>query len=188
MDRREYLKLVGVAAVGASLPGCSPAEVEATLQTTAGREPDGSFRDYAFRFFNEHEQETLRVLVDMIIPTDERSGSATEARVPEFIDFTAWDRESLQVPLRGGLAWLDSACRRAYEKPFADCTVREREAMLERIAWPDVAELVDAPGVAFFNLARDMTASGFFSSKMGVEDLGYLGNVAVANWTGCQDA
>jgi hypothetical protein len=187
MDRREYLKLIGVGAVGATLPGCAPSEVEATLETTAAREPDGTFRNYAFRYFTEPEVQTVRILVDMIIPADGRSGSATDARVPEFIDFTAWDRESLRVPLRGGLAWLNSACLKSYQASFADCTDAQRRAMLERIAWPDVASDLDAPGVTFFNLIRDMTASGFFSSEMGVKDLGYMGNVAMPSWTGCQD-
>jgi gluconate 2-dehydrogenase subunit 3-like protein len=185
MDRREYLKLVGVATVGSAIPGCTPEDITQAAAVAGSRLPDGTFAEYAYRFFTPPEMDTIRMLADLIIPADERSGSASDARVPEFIDFTAWDRETLQIPLRGGLAWLDNTCRKSFESRFTECTPEERLSVLDRIAWPDVAEDVDGPGVAFFNLIRDMTASGFFSSEMGVRDLGYMGNTAVAQWNGC---
>ncbi|MFT5142339.1 MAG: gluconate 2-dehydrogenase gamma chain [Rhodothermales bacterium] len=194
MDRREYLKLLGVASVGVALPGCSPAETGeqgaagASLTRVAKLgDPPGDFSGYTPRFFSESEMNTLRVLVDIIIPADEHSGSATDARVPEFIDFTAWEHESFRVRLRGGMAWLDIACQKTFASPFAECSEQNRIAMVDRIAWPDVAAEEDSAGVAFFSLARDMTMSGFYSSKLGVQDLGYMGNTAIPVWTGCTE-
>ena len=125
------------------------------------------------------------MLVDLIIPADERSGSATDAGVPEFMDFTLVDRPSRQAPMRGGLMWLDLACRERYGRRFVRCRDGQRKELLDDIAWPDRAPEGLTQGVAFFNSFRDLTASGFFSSKIGVQDVRYLGNVARREWPGC---
>ena len=147
------------------------------------------------KFFTAHEWATVRVLSDQVIPADERSGSATDALVPEFIDFILDDplaepreRESLQTRVRGGLAWLDRECRGRFSKAFVECAGSERTAVLDDIAWPEKAPAERAPGAAFFTLFRDLVASGFWSSRMGVEDLRYTGNTFVAEWKGCPPA
>jgi hypothetical protein len=143
---------------------------------------------YAPTFFTPHEWETVRVLVDLIIPRDERSGSATDAGVPEFMDFMMGDRPDGQVPMRGGLAWLDNEAYERSGKTFLTSTEAERTAILDDIAWPKKARAEMSQGVAFFNMFRDMTASGFWSSKIGVTDLDYQGNTFVAEWKGCPPA
>lgn len=142
---------------------------------------------YAPEFFTPEEWRDLRVLVDHIIPRDEHSGSATEAGVPEFIDFVMIDRPHMQEAMRSGLAWLDGESRRRYDRAFAECEVAQQTAILDDIAWPARASEDMADGVAFFNVVRDHTASAFWSSQMGVEDIGYQGNVAVAEWRGCPE-
>jgi len=127
----------------------------------------------------------VRVLVDLIIPRDERSGSATEAGVPEFMDFMMTDRPDGQTPMRGGLAWLDNESLERNSKTFLEATEQQRTAILDDIAWPKKAKPEMSQGVAFFNMFRDLTASGFWSSKIGVADLDYRGNTFVADWTGC---
>jgi gluconate 2-dehydrogenase gamma chain len=126
----------------------------------------------------------VRVLVDLIIPKDERSGSATEAGVPEFIDFTMVDQPARQTAMRGGLAWLDGEANRRFDKTFLASRDAERRAILDDISGHGRPERL-TPGVAFFRAFRDLTASGFWTSKMGVEDLGYIGNTFVAEWNGC---
>ena len=140
---------------------------------------------YAPKFFTAHEWETVRVLVDMIIPRDARSGSATEAGVPEFMDFIVMDQPSRQVPLRGGLAWMDAEARARYGTTFVNATQPQRILILNDIAWPKQAKPEHSHGVTFFTSFRDFTASGFYSSKMGVQDLKYMGNTFVLNWNGC---
>jgi hypothetical protein len=144
------------------------------------------------QFFDPHEWATVRVLADLVIPADGRSGAATDALVPEFVDFILGDplaepreRETLQTQVRGGLAWLDRECRGRFSKPFLDCGATERTAVLDDIAWPEKARPAMAAGAAFFTLFRDLVASGFWSSRMGVEDLKYTGNTFVAEWKGC---
>lgn len=144
-------------------------------------------QEYAPEFFTPAEWRDLRVLVDLIIPRDARSGSATDAGVPEFIDFVMIDRPQSQEAMRGGLAWLDGESRRRYGQPFAECETAQQTAILDDIAWPEPASAEMADGVEFFNVVRDHTASAFWSSQIGVEDIGYMGNVAVAEWNGCPE-
>ena len=144
-----------------------------------------SVTPYAPTFFTPHEWETVRLLADLVIPRDERSGSATDAGVPEFMDFMMGDRPDGQVPMRGGLAWLDNEAYERTGKTFLTSAEAERTAILDDVAWPKKARPEMSQGVAFFNMFRDMTASGFWTSKMGVTDLDYQGNTFVAEWKGC---
>lgn len=154
-------------------------------------------RDGAFKlsFFNDHEYRTVCVLADLIIPKDERSGSATDAGVPEFIDFIMTDEKlysatpmtERQTAMRGGLAWLDRYCERLFNRRFIDCSDSQQKQVLDSLAWPAKAKPELQHGVSFFIKFRDLTATGFWSSKMGVEDLQYVGNAFVPEWNGCPE-
>lgn len=194
MERRDALKLIGLmAAAPAFSVACSTEETEEAPDVESGSATTAPDPDtYERRLFSDHEDETVRALVDWIIPADERSGSATDAGVPEFIDFTLTDeklgnRDEAQRAFRGGLAWIDYECLEWFDRPFVECSEKQQQTLIEAIAWPEAAEPAMQPGVEFFNTLRDLTASGFFSSKMGVEDLKYQGNKFVAEWTGCPD-
>jgi gluconate 2-dehydrogenase gamma chain len=139
------------------------------------------------KFFSAHEWATVGLLANIIIPKDERSGSATDAGVPEFMDFMMADQPGRQTAMRGGLAWLDRECTSRYDKMFVNCTDAERTKVLDEIAWPSKAAPGISHGVAFFNMFRDLTASGFWTSKMGITDLQYIGNTVVPEWKGCPD-
>jgi len=156
--------------------------VDAALKSTA----EGTA--YAPKFFTAAEFRTVRILADMIIPRDERSGNASDAGVPEFMDFTMNDRPNSQKWMRDGLAWLNAQSNTRFGKQFADATDTQREAILNDIAWPARAPATMADGVGFFNRFRDLTSSGFWSSQIGVKDLQYKGNVFVAEWNGCPPA
>jgi hypothetical protein len=159
-------------------------KAHAAAQQGTTRKPAAPFRP---RFFTKHEYATVSVLVNLIIPKDERSGSATDAGVPQFMDFMMADQPARQVAMRGGLAWLDRECVTRFGKTFVACTPAERTRVLDDIAWPQKARPEHSHGVAFFNSFRDLTASGFFTSKMGIDDLQYMGNRYVPEWTGCPD-
>ena len=189
IDRREMLRRASVPLAGLAL---STAQVEAAHEHVAKAKAAAKAGPYKPKVFDAHEWATVRLLADMVLPADERSGSATDALVPEFIDFILDDplaepreRESLQTRMRGGLAWLDRECRGRFSKAFVDCAGEERAAVLDDIAWPEKARPEMGPGAAFFSLFRDLVASGFWSSRMGVEDLRYTGNTFVAEWKGC---
>lgn len=139
------------------------------------------------KFFTAHEYATASILVDLIIPRDERSGSATEAGVPQFMDFTMTDQPRRQVAMRGGLALLDRLTVQRAGKRFSEATDAQRRGVLDEIAYTSNPDPTLAHAVAFFSSFRDLTASGFWSSRMGVADLQYQGNTFVADWDGCPD-
>ncbi len=130
----------------------------------------------AEQFFDPHEMATITALADIIIPADGTSGSASEAKVPDFIEFMVKDRPQHQIPMRGGLKWIDVQSNKLFNKTFVDCAPDEQIKLVDEIAFPDKAKPGMEQGVAFFNLMRDLTATGFFTSEMGIKDLGYMGN------------
>jgi hypothetical protein len=136
-------------------------------------------------FFTAHEYATVRVLAELVIPRDGRSGGALDAGVPEFMDFILNENPGMQTPFRGGLAWLDTESRERFGQEFVELADARRREILDDIAWPKRARPEHSQGVAFFNRFRDLTASGFFSSAIGVADLGYIGNQFVTEWVGC---
>lgn len=183
LDRRELLALLAAVPAGA-FTSLSPA-----LRQRATRHAEAAVAagQYQPEFFTPPEWQLVRHLADLIIPRDDHSGSATDAGVPEFIDFIVTDREELQTPVRGGLAWLERESHRRHGRRLVDASDQEQRALLDDIAWPARARPELAAGVAFFNRFRDLVANGFYSSKEGVKDLGYQGNTFVTEWKGCPD-
>lgn len=191
--RRELLKIVGAAPLAAGLSlreaNAAVAHLHATAETKAAA---AAGKAYTPKFYSAHEWKTVRLLSDIVIPKDERSGGATDALVPEFLDqwmmdplATEREREGRQTAMRGGLSWLDAECADRFAgRTLLDCVEAERKAVLDDIAWPDQARPEMSQGVNFFTSFRDLVASGFWSSQMGVKDLDYRGNVFVAEWTG----
>lgn len=139
---------------------------------------------YVPKNFSPDEWRLVRLLVDYVIPRDARSGSATQARVPEFMDFILGEYRSNQQWMREGLGWMNAECRRRFDKGFVSCTDEQRRAVLDAIAYPKKAAPEAKAGVEFFNRFRNLTASGFWTSRMGIADLGYSGNRPVGEWVG----
>lgn len=184
MHRRHVVRLLATAPLAAAFDWSAAEVVRAA---SLSRDARLSSQSYEPEFFKPHEWDTVRVLVDIIIPRDERSGSATDAGVPEFMDFIMLDGddERRQTAMRGGLAWLDTDCRERFSKNFIDCSETERGTLLDEIAWPARARPELSHGVRFFTSFRNLTASGFWSSEMGVADLQYIGNTSLPEWNGC---
>jgi gluconate 2-dehydrogenase gamma chain len=184
MNRRKAVKLIA----GASAAMWTPAHVMAARsKATAALAQAAQGTAFMPEFFSEHEHATVRLLVDLIIPADDRSGSATDAGVPEFMDFMMIDQPGGQGWMRGGLAWLDIECRKRFDRAFVDAADEQRTEVLDAIAWPERADDDLSHGVRFFNRFRDLTSSGFWSTEMGIDDLQYQGNVLVRQWNGCPE-
>jgi gluconate 2-dehydrogenase gamma chain len=195
MDRRKSLKIIAGTAIasGAALAGCNPGTektetpVVAKSEFTIDRNPDELKHEQEIqskeKFFTEHEMATITVLADIIIPKDEVSGSASEAKVPEFIEYIVKDMPQHQTPLRGGLRWLDLQCLKKFEKSFVDCSSSQQIEMVDQIAYPAKAIPEMQQGVVFFNLVRNLTATGFYTSEMGIKDIGYAGSTP-NQWNG----
>ncbi len=196
MDRRKTIKTLLVGTLGgAAVVGVGSCKNDSTgdltdgLATTAETESDGLYGRTPEEilwdeevnravFFNESELGVIAVLCDIILPATPTAGSATEAKVPEFIEFIVKDLPAHQLPIRGGLMWLNSESNRRYSKIFTDLTEPERLAIIDDIAYPDPDDKYPErkPGIAFFNRMRNLTLTGYYTTRMGFDDLGYQGN------------
>lgn len=184
MDRRESLKslFVGSVAGGLLINGCSPVDQPTTEDKAPagyGRSEKEKQRDqklYEEEYLNPHELETIAILCDLILPADGQLGSATDAGVPEFVAFIVKDIPTHQLPIRGGLMWLDNRANRLFNKNFKSLEDSQMKALCDEIAYPDIQDMSLLVGVKFFSLIRDLTLTGYYTSEMGIKDLGYKGN------------
>jgi hypothetical protein len=186
INRRHTLKLLTAvpAAAAAFTWTAEEAGVAAAQAQQARAQAAAANQPYTPKFFTAHEYATVVALAGMILPKDGRSGSAVDAGAPEFIDFLIGEQADRQTAIRGGLMWLDNRCRARADKAFVDCSDVERGQVLDEIAWPGRAAPELSQGVRFFNTMRDLVATGFWTSRIGIDDLGYIGNRPVAQWTG----
>ncbi|XOV92863.1 MAG: gluconate 2-dehydrogenase subunit 3 family protein [Bacteroidota bacterium] len=196
MDRRESLKsmLITSIAGGIGFTACKPEETEKVQEITTkvgtyGRTPAEKAYDQKLmdqEFFNEHELTTIAVLCDIILPDFDGKGAASDAAVADFIEFIVKDMPRYQTPLRGGIMWLDSVCNKEFGKPFVECNKDQQIQIVDRIAYPDKAAKEDQRGVTFFNRMRDLTLTGYYTTQIGIQDLGYKGNTPNI-WDGVPD-
>ena len=186
MNRRQSLKALSISTLGVGLlvESCktSTKQVDVSnVDTAVGLEEfevERLKQLYAQpAFFNAHEKSTMVVLADLIIPKDAVSGGASEAKVVDFIEFIVKDIPTHQLPMRGGLKWLDLHCLNTYEKTFVDCTSAQQIEVLEQIAYPGKTKPELQQGEVFFSRMRDLVGTGFYTSEVGIKDLGYVGNV-----------
>jgi len=187
MSRRQAVGALAALPFAAALRPL-PEWVEPAAAEAASRAAEAALAagpPYVPKFFTPHEWRTARLLADMVIPRDERSGSATDAGAPEFMDYVLSEYPDQQLRIRGGLAWLDAESLRRFGTRFVESGGPGRTALLNDIAWPEKARPEMKPGAAFFSRFRDLIAAGFWSSPMGIADLQYRGNSAMAEWTGC---
>ena len=188
ITRRDALRIVTSAPFAAALVW-TPAEArQAHEHTDAARaQAAKSASPFKPKFFTAHELATVTVLVDLIIPRDERSGSATDAGVPQFMDFMMIDQPQRQIAMRGGLALVDRLSEDRIGKRFVNGSDGQRRQVIDEIAYTSNPDPGLSHAIAFFSSFRDLTASGFWSTKMGVQDLQYQGNTFVAEWEGCPE-
>lgn len=200
MDRRESLKAIAITTVvtGVFTEACNTDTNEVKTTDAAAkpapdvlnRFPEEKVHEDAVKampaFFTADEMATIVVLADIIIPKDDVSGSASDAKVGDFIEFIVKDKPDFQVPLRGGLRWVDMYCLTKYGKGFKDCTSQQQIELVDQIAYPKKAKPAMMPGVSFFSLMRNLTATGFYTTEIGFKDIGYVGN-RPNQWNGVPD-
>lgn len=207
MDRRKSIKalLIGTVGAGVLVDACKNSDKKAiasSADATLDADRMQEEKDYLKKlnaqekFFTEHEMATITILGDIILPKDATSGSASDAKVPEFIEFIVKDMPHYQTPVRGGLRWLDMESLKRFEKAFKDCDQKQQLEIVDDIAYPEVKDAIAktgrkikpgmAQGVAFFSEMRDLVLTGFYTSEMGVKDLGYMGNTP-NQWNGVPD-
>ena len=177
LSRRDVLGILGLA-LAAGATGCRPD----TLRKAAERATP-----YTPTFFTPAEFATVTVLADLTLPADRRGPGAGEAGVPGFIDFVMAEEMDNRERMRTGLAWLDAESAARFGAPFTAASERQQKKILDDIAWPKEAKPEFKDAAAFFTEFRNLTATGYWSSQVGVEDLKYIGNTVVTEWTGCPE-
>jgi len=187
LSRRDVLKNLAMGVSAAPALRMIPLQAAEQVHRMVATERAQSSGGYTPKYFHAHAYQTVRTLCQTIIPPDEKSGGAVEAGAPEFIDLLTSENEEYQLTLGGGLAWLDSTCLDRYGKVYLECAAPQQKELLDQIAFRANAEKDPAlgPGVKFFSLLRDLTTDGFFTSKIGIKYLEYIGNDYLAEFPGC---
>jgi len=188
MTRREALKSLtmgaSAGAVATVIPANAARQAHEAIRREKAADPGGT---YTPKFFSAHQYKTLQALCQAVLPPDERSGGAIEAGVPEFIDLLTSENKEYQLALGGGMMWLDSICRDRYSNVYLDCSPDQQKEILDFIAHRASTPKDPSPsqGIRFFALVRKLTADGFYTSHIGIRDLGYIGNDYLAEFPGC---
>jgi len=188
ISRRDILRTLAAGAVTGTVLQIIPAEAAAYVHQMVHQEKSATAAgNYTPKYFSAAQYAALVILCDMIIPKDEKSGGAVEAGAPEFIDLLTSENPDYQLKLGGGIFWLDGFCADRYGKLFLDCVLEQKKEALDLIAFRKNAQKDSAlsQGVAFFAFLRDLTCDGYYTSKIGIADLGYIGNTVVSEFPGC---
>jgi gluconate 2-dehydrogenase gamma chain len=188
VSRRDVLRNLAVGVAGGSVLQAIPAQAavfaHVLIQKEKAASPAGK---YTPKYFSAHQYLTLVTLCDIIIPKDDVSGGAVEVGAPEFIDLITSENEEFQSLLGGGLMWLDNLCSDRFGHVFLDCAPAQQKEVLDLIAYRKNAKTDPAlsQGVPFFSKLRSMTCDGFYTSRIGIADLQYIGNTSLAVFPGC---
>jgi len=188
VSRRDILKTLAAGAAGGSVLQVIPLRAaEVAHQMVRKEKAAAPAGKYAPKYFTAKQYETMSSLCDTIIPKDEKSGGALEAGAPEFIDLLTSENVEFQGWLGGGLMWLDNYCLDHYGKIYMESAPEQRKEIIDLIAYRRNAKVHPEihQGVAFFAFLRNMTCDGFYTSKIGIDDLQYIGNVTRSEWPGC---
>jgi Gluconate 2-dehydrogenase subunit 3 len=188
VSRRDVLKSLTLGTVAGSVLSVIPAQAAEYAHHLVAQEKGAApAGEYSPKFFPPEQYKTLRTLCQTIIPADAECGGAIEAGAPEFIDLLTSENPEFQVKLGGGLMWLDSMCGDRYGKGYLGCIAEQQKEILDLIAYRKNAEADStlSQGVDFFAFLRSMTADGFFTSKIGIEYLQYIGNTYLTSFPGC---
>jgi len=188
VSRRNILKSLATTAVAGSVLRAIPLEAaEYAHNLIAAEKADSDGGAYTPKFFDADQYKTLRSLCETILPTDTDSPGAIEAGAPEFIDLLTSENPDYQRRLGGGLIWLDATCIERYSTAYLESEPAQQKEILDLIAYQKNADSNESlsPGVEFFSFLRNLTADGFFTSKIGIKYLGYIGNAFLTEFPGC---
>lgn len=179
VSRRGFFHGLGVATVAAAGAASLEAQEHAHHEVSEEKKATGA---YAAKFFTAHEMATMKRLAELTIPADEGGPSAADVGAHEFIDLICSKAEEIGNAYTGGLLWLDGAMLSKHGKKFIEAAPGEQTEMLDLIAFKKNDSAALRPGIEFFALARRMIADGYYTTRQGLKDLGFLGNKATMKW------
>ena len=186
ISRRDVVKTLTLGISATSVLSVIPLEAARYVHGAIAQEKSTSgLTGYQPKFFEPHQWQILRKLCELIIPPDEKSGGAIEANAPEFIDLLTSENLEFQTQLGGGLRWIDAYCRNHYQEPFLNCSPERQKATLGLLAYRKNSTPQISQGISFFSLLRNLTVDGFYTSVIGIKDVGYVGNDFMGEFPGC---
>jgi hypothetical protein len=188
ISRRDILKSLTSAAIVGSVLRVIPLEAaEYAHRMVRAEKAAAADQAYAPKFFSARDYKTLQSLCQSIIPADDDAKGAIEAGAPEFIDLITSENKEYQLSLGGGIMWLDNTCLDRYGKGYLDCPAAQQTEILDLISYRKNAKVDPSlgQGIEFFGFLRKLTADGFFTSEIGIEYLGYIGNTFLKEFPGC---
>lgn len=187
ISRRDVLRSLSMGVVASSVLRVIPAEAADYAHRMIQAEKLAGGGNYKPKYFSDHQYKTLQSVCQAIIPADAKSGGAIEAGAPEFIDLLTSENPDYQLALGGGMMWLDGACGDRFGSVYMECTPSQQTSMLDLIAFRKNAESDPSlsQGIEFFSFLRNLTADGYFTSEIGIKDLGYIGNTYLKEFPGC---
>jgi len=188
ISRRDILKSLTMAGIAGSVLRVIPLEAaEYAHRMVREARATADNQVYAPKFFSAHDYKTLQSLCQTIIPSDDDAKGAIEAGAPEFIDLITSENKEYQVALGGGIMWLDNTCLDRYGKAYLESAPGQQQEILDQIAFRKNAKKDPSlgQGIEFFSFLRKLTADGYFTSEIGINYLGYIGNTFVKEFPGC---
>ena len=210
VSRRGALKRIAGAFFAAGLAG-ELTQADAQHLHAAAASLKGALGEYKRQFLTEHEWKTVSRLAELIVPADEGGGSAVDAGAPELIDLLCSQNEALGDIYTGGVSWLDATMRQKFGKEFVDADEKEQTRMLDMLVEEDRAgdaklkgpgtgpyahfrdyQAWDRPnhgaGIEFFDWVRKMAVDAYYTSPIGIDDIGYMGNGAASEYVVPEEA
>ena len=177
VTRRQVLRQLALAVTGAGA-GVFNVDAARVVHALAGeaRAPAGG---YAPAALSAHQFRTVTRLAELIVPADEGGGSAVEAGAPEFIDLLCSQNPDLLRIYADGLAWVDAAMRRTRDRTFVDASAAQQTALLDGLVAAERGESSSSDlkeGLGFFNWVRRMAVGAYYTSPIGIADVGFRGN------------
>lgn len=178
ISRREVL--AGIAA--ASMVGTVSLEAAQHVHEEAQAAAASTGGVYKPKALTQHEFDTLKELCEIIVPGASKGGAA------EFIDLLSSQNPEMLAIYTGGLAWIDEEMKHRYQADFLGAKAGERTELLDVIAFRKNRTPESGPGIRFFDWARRMTVDAYYTSPVGIKEVGYLGNRALREFKIPQEA
>ena len=192
MERREILRYIGIASIAGTFPGFRR-WVFACPQGHSESVAPKSSAEYKPLFFSPEHYRMVEHIAEMIIPEDDTPG-AKQAGVAEFIDFMVANRvpvstsrevrsaddaieigNDAQSRFLAGLDWMNAHCHSEFGRTFLDSSSEQQSSLLEELAYKAKFKPTTESGRAFFQMMRDYTVVGYYTTRIGLESLGYPG-------------
>ncbi len=179
LSRRTVLGQIAFAAMAGQM---GVAEAQHVHQETAAAAAKSAGGVYKPKALTQHEFDTLRHLAEIIVP------GATKGGCAEFVDILAAQNNEMLAIFSGGIAWLDNAMLKSHEATFLKAIPEHQKSMLDVLAYRKNETPTNAAAIRFFVWARRMAVDAYYTSPVGIKEIGFMGNKGMKEFHVPQEA